>query len=65
MSAQTKPTYTVTLTKLTGVTMTAHLHIRVKLTRRFRARLWLTVRLLRLAAWVSGMNIDVQAHQEA
>ena len=47
------PTHTVKITTLSGVTM------HVTIARSLRLRVWIAVRLIRLAAWISGMGIHV------
>lgn len=38
--------------------------VNVKLARRVRSRLWLGVRLFRLAAWVMGCGVEVVVNME-
>jgi hypothetical protein len=37
----------------------ATLHVTVKATKQFRFRLWLSLRLIALAAWVSHANLQI------
>ena len=48
-----------TLGKRAG-TLTVH----VRTSGRFRLRAWLAIRLIRLAAWVAPLAMDVQAESE-
>jgi hypothetical protein len=54
----TEPTFDLDLNRLTR-----HINLRVRFTgeRRFGAKLWMAVQLIRLAAWVLGVGIEVDA----
>lgn len=38
----------------------ARLVIRLRVTRRYRVRMWLAVRLIELAGWLTGYGIEVE-----
>ncbi|NLD42335.1 MAG: hypothetical protein GX657_02455 [Chloroflexi bacterium] len=44
--------------------VTLQVHVRRTHVREYRARMWLAVRLIRLAAWVLGSGIDVRTARE-
>lgn len=44
---------------LNSLTKRVTLEVRIKITRQFRFRIWLAVRLVRLTAWVLGCNVRV------
>lgn len=49
----------VTLKKLDHVTLT----VTVRVSREFRVRQWISLRLIRLAGWVMGFGVEVKAEK--
>lgn len=51
--------------KMNRLSHDVKLNIRIQQTRRFRLRMWLGVRCLRLAAWIMGCDIEVSHEVDA
>lgn len=47
--------------KFNGFHKQMHMDVIIRMTRRFRIRKWLAIRLIRMAAWLLDCNIEVNA----
>lgn len=54
---------TFTIDSATGVSALQSITLEVRLSRPLRVRLWLAVKCLELAGWLTGPRVDVSAAQ--